>query len=179
MKVIRLIFLIYRNLLEFLIGMLLLMKFKIDLRNLSIGILNLMFLRICNVYILLVEQVSSMIGVEVIIAMDLIRIVWDYPSNYSRVKYLKILSGKQTKDNSINNQIFFHSMFLRDKIGLYNILSLKIEFNNSRKFKITHFKCSKSRFLNRDWSIQLNHKFCKDRTKYLRFLFNLEHRFKL
>jgi len=74
MKVIRLIFPIYRNLLEFPIGMLLLMKFKIDLRNLSIGILNLMFLRICNVCILSVEQVSSMIGVEVIIAMGLIRI---------------------------------------------------------------------------------------------------------
>jgi hypothetical protein len=179
MKVIRLIFPIYRNLLGFPIGMLLLMKFKIDLRNLSIGILNLMFLRICNVCILSVEQVSSMIGVEVIIAMGLIRIAWDYLSNYSWVKYLKIPLGKQTKDNNINNQIFFHSMFLRDKIGLYIILSLKIEFNNSRKFKIIHLKCSKSRFLNRDWSIQLNHKFCKDRPKYLRFLFNLEHRFKL
>ena len=103
MKAILLIFLIYRNLLEhpikILASMFSRLNWAISLRSIA----SHMFLSICNVCILLVGQVLSIIGVEAIIAMDLIRIVWDYLREYRETGAVKKANNKYIRGNHSNN----------------------------------------------------------------------------
>jgi hypothetical protein len=51
----------------------------------------------------LVGRVLSMIGVEVIIAMDLIRTVWDYLREYRETGAVKKANNKYIRGNHSNN----------------------------------------------------------------------------
>lgn len=103
MKAILLIFLIYRNLLEHPIKILASMFSRLNWAISLRSIVSHIFLPICNVCILLVGRVLSMIGVEVIIAMDLIRTVWDYLREYRETGAVKKANNKYIRGNHSNN----------------------------------------------------------------------------